>query len=611
MVLQQNQKIMVWGWADKNEKIVLTFRDRTYRATPNESGEWSVKLSQMEAGGPHQMIVAGMENKIVISNILIGDVWLCSGQSNMEWQVNQSQNAKQEIQNAKDNKIRHFKIAHAYSEFPIDTLTGGAWQECSSESVGDFTAVGYFFARELRKHQDIPIGILNISWGSSKIQAWMDAKSLGLKNSPFAVSPIAEYIEKEKELNRTNLSKQLDTLPFEDIGKLRNVAVWAQPAYPDDDWKTMNLPVLWESEGYSELDGVVWFRKEIFLSEEEAKYDIQLHLGMIDDTDSTYVNGKFVGSMVMAYDKIRIYKVPASFLKKGRNVITVWVEDVGGSGGIYGEKKSMFYKTNKREESLCGHWKYKVGKVLLNNINEPNKVPTLLYNAMINPVKNFPIKGVLWYQGEENANKKEAYEYRDLFQKMIALWRVAWNADFPFLWVQLANFQSVSDDPNRPSNWAVLRESQSKALQLPNTGQAVAIDIGDTWDIHPKNKQDVGLRLSLIARKIAYQEDIVFSGPVYKSMVVEGNKIRLKFNHIGSGLTANDGAEILESFIVAGKDRKFVWAKAIIEGDEVVVWSDKIKHPKSVRYAWSNNPNKINFYNIEGLPAVPFRTDAW
>ncbi len=611
MVMQRDQKINVWGTADYDERIVVTFLNRTYRATPDDSGKWLVTFSEMETGGPFEMIVAGMEDKIVVTNILIGDVWICSGQSNMEWSVKQSDNAKQEIQNAKDNQIRHFKIPHAYSEFPVDTLSGGVWLECSSESVGDFTAVGYYFAKELRKHQDVPIGILNCSWGASKIQAWMDGQSLGIKNSPFSVSPVATYLEEEKEITRTNLLKQLDTLPLEDMGKLRNVPVWAQLAYPDNDWKTMNLPVLWETEGFSELDGVVWFRKEIFLSKEEAQNSITLNLGKIDDSDSTYLNGKFVGSMSMAYDKIRTYKISSSFLKEGKNMVTVWVDDVGRGGGIYGEKETLFYESVNGKKSLSGAWKFKVGKVYLNKIKEPNKIPTLLFNGMIKPIQNFPVKGVLWYQGEANANKKEVENYQFLFPKMISLWRKIWNTDLPFLWVQLANFQSITDDPNRPSNWAVLRASQSKALDLENTGQAIAIDIGDTWDIHPKNKQEVGRRLSLIARKVAYQEDIVFSGPVYESMILEGNKIRLKFKHIGSGIIANDSAEFLESFIIAGKNRKFEWAKATIEGDEIIVWSDKVKNPKAVRYAWSNNPEKINFYNKEGLPAAPFRTDDW
>ena len=395
------------------------------------------------------------------------------------------------------------------------------------------------------------------------------------------------------------------------MGKLRNVPVWAQPAYPDEDWKTMELPTVWESEGFSELDGVVWFRKEIFLEKDEVQKGITLHLGTIDDTDSTYVNGKFVGSMTMAYNKKRVYRVASSFLKAGRNVLTIWVNDVGGNGGIYGNKNSFYYQSAKGKTSLSDSWKFKVGKVYLDKIKAPNKIPTMLFNGMIHPIKDFPVKGVLWYQGEENANRKEAESYANWFQKMIKLWREKWNQGLPFLLVQLASYQSKTDDPNRPSNWAMLRESQSKALELPKTGQAITIDIGDTWDIHPKNKQDVGLRLSLIARNLVYGEKIEYSGPVYKSMKIEGDKIRLQFDHFGSGLTTKDGGEYLKSFAIAGKDRKFVWAKAKIIGNEVIVWSEKIANPKAVRYAWANNPDQINFYNKEGLPAVPFRTDNW
>ena len=334
-------------------------------------------------------------------------------------------------------------------------------------------------------------------------------------------------------------------------------------------------------------------------------------LAKIDDSDKVWVNGTLVGEMNQAYNEVRNYQVSADLLKAGENLIAIRVEDTGGGGGIYGDPELMSIRSGAFQESLAGEWKYKVGEYR-ETVARQHQTPTMLYNHMIYPMLGYAIKGVIWYQGESNAGGQRAFTYRKQFPDMIQDWRQKWGqGDFPFLFVQLANFRPPQADPG-DSDWAVLRESQSKTLaSTPKTTQAVIIDIGEADDIHPRNKKDVGYRLALGARKIAYGEDLVFSGPVYNSHEVQGNKVVLQFDHIGSGLVAKDKYGYLKGFAVAGPDQQFHWAQARIVEEQVVVWSDKVPSPQAVRYAWADNPDDANLYNSEGLPASPFRTDDW
>ncbi len=619
-VLQRDQKVPIWGWTTSESDVNVTFDGNTYTALPTEEGKWKVELPATSVGDPYTITITQDEEQVELSNILFGDVWVCSGQSNMEWTLNNSMRADIEKGMIDDTQIRHIKVERTFSDLPSDTLVSEGWEVASSETVGDFTAVGYFFAKQLRQEIGVPIGLLNTSWGGSRIEAWMSGESLGYKDIQSAARINQDRRKKVVAEQRKQLEDLLGQLPEKEEGWQGDNAYWAQNKYDDQLWKTMTLPTLWEGVGLEGLDGVVWFRKRIELSPKEARQGITLHLGRIDDSDITWVNGQEVGRLEQQYNEDRIYKVPPYILSAGENIITVRVDDTGGGGGLYGpsEGEMHYVVTGENQpKKLAGAWKYKVGKVMIDAASgtTPHHTPMLLYNKMIHPILDFPIKGAIWYQGESNT--EEARQYKDLFSDMIIDWRKRWNVgEFPFLWVQLANFMQPDDTP-RESGWAMLRESQSATLQLPNTAQAVIIDIGEADDIHPRNKHDVGYRLALGAQKIAYGEtDILASGPVYQGMKRKGKKIILTFEEVGDGLRVKGDEKSmfmgLEEFAIAGVDQKFVWAKAIIKGkDKIVVWSDEVKKPVAVRYAWGNNPDEANLYNSENLPASPFRTDDW
>jgi sialate O-acetylesterase len=442
MVLQRNHEIVIWGWADKGERVSVSFNQLTKKTKADANGKWKVVFPQMDAGGPYDMKVQG-KNIIALSNILIGDIWICSGQSNMGFALKNANDADKEIAAANYPSIRIASIPRTMPLQPMDDIKPISWQACSPETIPDFSAVAYFFGRSVFNEINVPIGLINTSWGGTNVEAWTS----------------------------------LDYLTRAD--KYRNYI----PAIPEN---------------------------------KETKQEVEVH---------------------------------------------------------------------------------------------PNKVHTSLFNGMINPILDLPVKGVIWYQGESNAY--EGILYRTLFPNMIQCWRDKWKQpDLPFLFVQLANYTEELPEPAK-SNWAMLREAQLLTLTVPNTAMSVAIDVGDAKDIHPKNKQDVGYRLSRNALKLAYGKAVADSGPIYQSKQTEGNKIILSFKNIEGGLVAKDKYGYLKSFAVAGEDKKFYWAKAMIKGDQIVVYSDHVANPAAVRYAWADNPGDANLYNTEGLPASPFRTDDW
>lgn len=609
MVMQRNARVPIWGWADPGDEVVVTFDGKTYTARADAAGQWRVTLPPREAGGPYEMTIAGGGERIRVRDVLVGDVWVGSGQSNIEWTVADSKNAEQEIAAASDREIRHFKVPQSWAAQPEETLAGGEWEVADAAHVGGFTAVGYFFARELREHVDVPIGIINTSWGGSRIEPWMSREALGLDSAAME-----EVIRQEHEYEQRAveaLRARIGGLPETDAGLVDGRAPWADPALDDANWATIEVPRAWEQAGYEGMDGVAWYRTTFELTEKEARAGVRLGLGMIDDSDISWVNGHEVGRTEMAWNKPRVYEMPASVLKPGRNVIAVRVEDTGGGGGIHGDPNLLYVESGGGKRPLAGKWKFKVGAVSVSTDGRKNQLPTLLYNKMIHPLLPYPIKGVLWYQGESNANPEDAFRYRTLFADMIRDWRERWNVgDFPFLFVQLANYMQPDAEPSE-SSWALLRESQSAALALPGTAQAVAIDLGEADDIHPRNKQDVGLRLALAARKVAYGQDVVYSGPVYRQHEVRNGRMVVEFDHVGDGLMTKGRQGPPKGFAVAGADRRFVWADAAIQGNRVVVWSDRVPDPVAVRYAWGNNPEDANLYNEKGLPTSPFRTDRW
>jgi sialate O-acetylesterase len=613
MVLQQGAEIDVWGWANAGERVAVIFNKTTVRVRTGNDGRWQVKLPAQNAGGPFNMTIRG-KNLIELNNILVGDVWICSGQSNMEWRVEQSNNADEEIAAANFPKIRLFTVPKAVAQSPQDDISSGEWVECSPETVAGFSAVGYFFGRDLHQELDVPIGLINTSWGGTVAETWI---------SPNTISKDPDFRERLIELQQMDLESYRRTkmdqikeilggeIPKEDQGIKGNEPVWAGLNYNDNNWKSIKTPMYWENQGYIDIDGIGWYRKDVQLNEKQTNANLTLHLGKVDDSDITFINGIEIGKTEGKYDEDRIYTIDKKYLRPGRNVIAVRVHDTGGNGGIWGDPENQFLAIGNEKVDISGDWKFRISRAEVAAVNVgPNSYPTLLFNAMIKPLIPYKIKGAIWYQGESNAGR--AKQYQRVFPSLINDWRMHWNqGDFPFLFVSLANYTKAPEQPGE-SDWAELREAQTKTLSLPNTGMALAIDIGEAGDIHPRNKQDVGKRLALNAYKIAYGKDVVHLGPMYKDVVFSDGKAMLEFSETGSGLMVKNRYGYLNGFTLAGADRKFHWARAeLMDDNTVVVYSDDVPNPVAVRYGWANNPDDLNLYNMEGLPANPFRTDDW
>jgi len=610
MVLQREIPVNIWGWAKPGEKVSVVFNNQNQTAITGKDGKWKLQLNPMKAGGPYDLTIKG-KNVIVIKNILIGDVWLCSGQSNMEFEMKNSRNWETDKLSVGNSSIRLYTVPRKTSISTLVNTEKATWNICNSITAENFSAVGYYFGKNLQQQLNIPIGLINCSWGGTDIETWtsmesiynLDERAKELKNSN------QENLEKIYAENALILAHWQDTITVKEAGIVNK---WYLPGTDISDWKEIKMPQPWEMGGYPGLDGVVWLRKEFELTKDEAAKTTKISLGPIDDCDETYINGKLVGKTEYQFNKPRIYKVEPGVLNAGKNILIIKVTDAGGNGGLFGTCDQLYLDLEGTQKSLCGIWKMKISidSPFPKDMSNPNLYPTLLYNGMVNPLINFGIKGVIWYQGENNVPNYKMY--RTLLPNMITDWRTKWNeGNFPFLFVQIANFKVANAEPVE-SDWAGLREAQSMALSLPATGMAVIIDIGDATDIHPTNKDDVGYRLSLAARKIAYGEDQTYSGPTYKSMKIEGNKIILEFDNTGSGLFAKDKYGYLKGFAIAGSDKKYSWARATItSGNTITVENENILSPIAVRYGWADNPDDINLYNMEMLPASPFRTDNW
>ena len=610
MILQREANIKIWGWATKDEKVTIKFNGKNFKTTTGKDGKWLIQLSPMKAGGPYAMEISA-SNKILLKDILIGDVWFCSGQSNMVHQMElHSVRYAKEIEEANYPEIRHFWIPTMTDlQGPHDDLPTGYWKSASPQDVRQFSAVAYFFARMIYEKYHVPIGLINASVGGTPIEAWTSEE--GLKD----FSSLINTIQKNKDtayvntINRTAFNNT--TRPSQNDMGLTGEKKWYEVSYvpPVGGWRTINIPGYWEDQGVKDLNGVVWYRREIDIPASMTGIPAKVFLGRIVDADVLYINGKQVGNTTYQYPQRR-YTVPPDLLKAGKNIFVIKVTNSGGKGGFVPDKPYLLIAGHDTI-NLKGYWQYKVGEVYRpggggGGMIVAQNQPTALYNAMVAPLINYPVKGFLWYQGEANTNRAE--EYAKLQPAMIADWRSKWKqTDAPFLYVQLPGFMDYNYLPSE-SNWAMLRESQLKSLTVSNTAMAVAIDLGEWNDIHPDRKKEVGDRLALAAERIAYGENIVYSGPICQSSKIESNKIIISFSNTGSGLIANDGEELSE-FAIAGADKKFIWAKAKIEGDKVIVWNDAIQNPMYVRYAWADDPVNPNLFNKDGLPASPFRTD--
>ena len=605
MVMQRDTKVNVWGWAAANEKVTVRFHDKVYTTTADAKGNWSITLPVMKAGGPYTMKVEG-SNIIEVKNIMIGDVWICSGQSNMALPMERvKERYSSVIANAENPAIRHFFLATQYDfKKPHEDIPAGGWMSATPENVLKFSATAYFFARSLYQKYSVPIGLINASVGGSPAEAWLSADAL--KKFPEHLKEAERFkndalLDSIQNTERSISRAWYNTIYKNDKGS-HDQKKWYDTTYSDAHWPVMNIPGYWHDQGLKDLNGVVWFRKEFSVSPSMVGKSVKLYLGCIVDSDSVYVNGKLVGTTGYRYPPRR-YTIPEHLLKAGKNTIVIRVISNVGKGGFVEDK--AYHITNGTDTiDLRGTWKYHVGTVAqpLAPTTFMQYKPGGLFNAMISPLLRFPIKGVIWYQGESNTAR--AATYHAIFSALINDWRNHWKqGDFPFLYVQLSNYAPISASEG---GWSELREAQRKTLSVPNTGMAVTVDIGEWNDLHPLNKEDVGKRLALAAQYIAYgDKKVVYSGPIYRSKEVKGDKIKLHFTSIGSGLTSRNN-EPLKYFEIAGADKKFVPAQAKITGNTIEVWSEQVKNPVAVRYAWMDNPQGANLYNEEGLPASPF-----
>ncbi|MEZ4885656.1 MAG: sialate O-acetylesterase [Chitinophagales bacterium] len=611
MVLQRNAKVSIWGWADVGEKITLTWDKSEHTTTANESGEWEVILSDLQAGGPYDIKIEG-SNTLIVKNILVGDVWVCSGQSNMEISMERARPLyEKEIAEADNPNIHYFEVPKTYDfKTPHKDLNGGKWIEVNRKNIVKFSAVAYFFAEHLYHEYNVPIGLINTSLGGSPAQAWISEDAI--KAFPHHWEEVQKFksdelIKEIQDQDNKNWSDWHTQLRQSDKGYQNPDLPWYANEVNTENWSNMEVPGYWKDTELGSKNGVVWFRKDFEVPKSMLGKTAQLTLGRIVDADSVYVNGVFVGTTGYQYPPRR-YQIPADILKEGINTMTVRIINESGNGGFVLDKE---YKIRIEDQAvdLKGEWNYRLGAEM------PPKAPQTfirwkpvgLYNAMLHPLLKYRIKGVIWYQGESNTSQPS--EYKDLLTTLIHDWRENWQqGNFPFLLVQLTNFMEAKDQPSE-SNWAVLRNAQLQTLEIPNTAMAVTIDIGEWNDIHPLNKKDVGKRLALAAQKVAYgNKKVVYSGPSYHSMKIKKNKVILSFDHVGNGLMAK-GGNGLKEFAIAGEDGKFVWAKAMIKKDKVIVSSEEVTHPIAVRYAWADNPQYANFYNKNGLPASPFTTE--
>ncbi len=596
MVLQRDAKIPVWGFADPNEKVTVAFKNQIKTAVADASGNWNVILNEEKFGGPFEMKISG-SNQIIIKNILIGDVWLCSGQSNMEWNLARVDGYQTELIEQNFPLIRHLKIERSINTLPQKNIEPTAWKIANASTIGDFSGVAYYFAKKMYGETKIPVGIINSSWGGTNVETWIPRD--GFENS----EDFKAMISKMPKISLDSLVKFSTASKIAALQKKHqiNIKDFNETSYLKSDFDDTKLPEIyqpkrWEDQGFDGLDGIVWLRKKVTLTPEDLSGNAQLFLSQIDDEDITYFNGNQIGTN-NSYDAERVYTVPQNLLKAGENLIVVKIIDNGSGGGIWGEPEKLKLVTPKSSIPLTGNWKITVEKIF-NRINE-NEFPSLAYNAMIAPLVPLKVKGFLWYQGESNEDR--AVEYNKSFPLLINSWREKFGKHLPFYYVQLATFETPGNS-NEGSAWAELREAQTNTLKLQNTGMVVTTDIGNPKDIHPGNKKSVGERLANLALNNGQVS------PVFNDFKIQKNKISVGFKPSVNLKTSDNSAEV-KGFEIAGNDRIFYPATAKIFKNRVEVYSDKVKNPVAVRFGWKGNASENNLFTENNLPVSPFRTD--
>ena len=599
MVYQRDKPFLIWGWDEPGQPVTVELSNYMQTSTADDTGRWEIELPVQSTGGPYSFTITGSTTE-TITDIYFGDVWIAGGQSNMEWKLNMGIiGAEEEIYNSDYPGIRFFEIPKTHSFQEKSTLDSGEWHVSNPENSPNFSAVAWYYAKKYHLETGIPIGIISSNWGGTPAESWVPVDELLVvpgyeEEASEILNPEIEWdkLVKDNSKNESELYRRVaDTTDITHFGvHLENIDI--------SDWDIVDLP------NSKPLTDFVWLRKTIDLKSTD---NVQLSFGKPGKFTVLYINGEQVYSKIWSDDP-RIIEIDKNILRIGENTIAIRTVEDWDNKTFIGATNQFWIETALNRISLEGSWNFS-NKIEppLPEITRFQHLSGTLYNGMIHPLIKFPIKGTIWYQGESNVVTHQYYKV--LFSRLIESWRDKWGYDFPFLFVQLANYQERFDYPTE-SSWAKLREAQTQTFQeVDRTGIAVAIDIGQANDIHPRNKKDVGERLWMAARKVVFEEDIIHSGPMYKSHEIHDNYAEVSFHFAENGWYNKEGDNI-EGFAIAGQDSVFHWANVKLVGSTVVLSSDQVQNPIEIRYAWADNP-KVTLYNSERLPVIPFRTDDW
>ena len=609
MVLQRDRPLNLWGEATPGQTLTVELADRKASTRVGADGRWRVRLAPLPAGGPHRLRVKG-DQTVELRDVLIGDVWLLGGQSNMEWPLAQTDTGAKEVASPQNPQLRHLRVPLRASVRPESEIAPAPWVVAEPGRVGDFSAVGYHFARQMQAVQGVPIGLINTAWGGSMLETWV-RRDAALKDPDLA--PAVRALPADNAAFGAALQQRVYTrvaawqpgLPLQGVDASR----WSAAEDIDGNWPTLHALHEWEGQGLANLDGVVWLRKRLELKPAQAAGAAELHLAKVDDCDEVWVNGQRVGGQC-GHDQPRRYALPTGLLRAGANWIAVRVTDTGGGGGFHGDAGAMRLDTAAGAVSLAGDWRARVEQVTAAASPSANDAPALGHNGLIAPLQGLAVRGVLWYQGEENSGRAAAYA--DGFKRLIQDWRGQFSdPKLPFFFVQLAAWLPLADNRPGAGDWAELRESQAAALALPHTGMATAIDVGDAIDIHPRDKRTLGQRLAALALHELGLRAAPASGPRLLRHEARGGELHLRFGDTAGGLRTARAGEPLRGFYLAGADRRWVPAQARFDGDRIVLHSPAVQAPVAARYAWVNNPSEANIVGGDGLPLPPLRTDDW